>query len=568
MSILILCATVVLMTNFVVSPPPAYVTSTRPTIRLSDQEFEHIIKDEQEKTQKDHQPPPDDKTMINLDIEYNRYLREVVETLEKDDAFRKKLETADEADIRTGKIADELEYVGHHIRSKLDELKRQELNRLREIARIAYADSGHESSIFGPGHVDHQNPHSFEKNDLQQLIQQVAKDLEDADKKRKQLFKEYEMQKHFEREQKLKQMTEKEREQFLTQEKKFETEREMKHKLNPMHRPGSKKQLEEVWEKQDEMEGENFNPRTFFAIHDIDGNGFWDEEELKALFIRELDKLYQQGMTKADLMEKAEEMERMREHVFNEIDQNRDRLISWEEFKSMSEQPNFEKDEGWKTIDQNEIYTSEELKKFEEHRQQQIDQMILNGHIPQYPPEYYQYHPNIPNPSLNHGPVYQANSNYQQPQHMGYPQQPGQPQHNQQVPYQQQLNQGQEQFQQPQQQPQQHYQQQQQYQQQPQPQQQQYQQQPQPQQQQSQQPAIPQNAVPQQLDKTEQKSKASEDQQQINQQYAPSQQKYQVINSDSVKLQNTGRLNDVNSNQILKKQKENYGKTVHMNLNS
>jgi len=42
------------------------------------------------------------------------------------------------------------------------------------------------------------------------------------------------MQKHFEREQKLKQMTEKEREQFLTQEKKFETEREIKHKLNPV----------------------------------------------------------------------------------------------------------------------------------------------------------------------------------------------------------------------------------------------------------------------------------------------------------------------------------------------
>lgn len=86
-------------------------------------------------------------------------------------------------------------------------------------------------------------------------------------------------------------------------------------------------------------------------------------------------------MPQADLMEKAEEMERMREHVFNEVDLNRDRLISWEEFKRMSEQPNFEKDEGWKTIDQNEIYTNEELKQFEQQRQQQIDQMIKNGHV-------------------------------------------------------------------------------------------------------------------------------------------------------------------------------------------
>lgn len=55
---------VVLMVNFVVSPPPAYVVSTRPTVRLSDQEFEHIIKDEQENPPK-KQPPPDEKTLVS-----------------------------------------------------------------------------------------------------------------------------------------------------------------------------------------------------------------------------------------------------------------------------------------------------------------------------------------------------------------------------------------------------------------------------------------------------------------------------------------------------------------------
>lgn len=57
--------------------------------------------------------------------------------------------------------------MGHHIRSKLNELKRQELNRLRKIARKVYGDSG-------PGHVDHENPYSFEKSDLLKLIQQVC----------------------------------------------------------------------------------------------------------------------------------------------------------------------------------------------------------------------------------------------------------------------------------------------------------------------------------------------------------------------------------------------------------
>lgn len=53
-----------LLINYAVSPPPAYVTNTRPTVRLSDQEFEHIIKDELDKTQKNHQPPPDEKTLV------------------------------------------------------------------------------------------------------------------------------------------------------------------------------------------------------------------------------------------------------------------------------------------------------------------------------------------------------------------------------------------------------------------------------------------------------------------------------------------------------------------------
>lgn len=55
-----------LIVNFVISPPPAYVTSTRPTVRLSDQEFDHIIKDEREETKKNLQPPPDEKTLVRI----------------------------------------------------------------------------------------------------------------------------------------------------------------------------------------------------------------------------------------------------------------------------------------------------------------------------------------------------------------------------------------------------------------------------------------------------------------------------------------------------------------------
>lgn len=34
-----------------------------------------------------------------------------------------------------------------------------------------------------------------------------------------------------------------------------------------LHHPGSKQQLEEVWEKQDHMEDQDFDPKTFFYLH-------------------------------------------------------------------------------------------------------------------------------------------------------------------------------------------------------------------------------------------------------------------------------------------------------------
>lgn len=72
---------------------------------------------------------------MDLGIKYEKYLREVIQALETDEGFRKKLETADVEDIKTGKIAEQLQFVDHNIRSQLDELKREEVNRLRKYAR-------------------------------------------------------------------------------------------------------------------------------------------------------------------------------------------------------------------------------------------------------------------------------------------------------------------------------------------------------------------------------------------------------------------------------------------------
>jgi len=59
----------------------------------------------------------------------------------------------------------------------LDELKRQELERLRHIAVQQHEqDNGYERKHMKiPTHVDHNNPHTFEAEDLHKLIVQVRK---------------------------------------------------------------------------------------------------------------------------------------------------------------------------------------------------------------------------------------------------------------------------------------------------------------------------------------------------------------------------------------------------------
>ncbi|XP_069686491.1 nucleobindin-2 isoform X2 [Periplaneta americana] len=321
-----------------------------------------------------------------LMVEYDRYLKEVVTALESDPEFKTKLEKAEEGDIRSGKIAMELEYVNHHVRTKLDEIKRSELERLRHLAIKEYElrngmDTDHMK--VPPEHLDYANPHTFEAEDLRKLILKTTADLEEADRKRRQEFKEYEMQKEFEKQEKLKDLDEEHKKQMLQEIE----EREKKHKQHePLHHPGSKQQLEEVWEKQDHMENQEFNPKTFFHLHDLDGNGVWDANEVKALFLKELDKMYTPGATEDDMRERVEELERMREHVFKEADVNNDSLISYQEFLTQTQKAEFEKDPGWEGLDEQQIYTQDEYKEFEKRRQEEIQRLIAQGVFPAHHP--------------------------------------------------------------------------------------------------------------------------------------------------------------------------------------
>ncbi|XP_053953903.1 nucleobindin-2 [Anastrepha ludens] len=398
----------------------------------------------EEKLEKGSVPATPD---VETALEYERYLKEVVDALESDVEFRKKLDKAPEADIRSGKIAQELEYVNHHVRSKLDEIKREEVERLRKLVNKEFElendiDRDHLKVL---QHLDHHNEHTFEIEDLRKLIKKTSEDLAEADRKRREEFKEYEMQKEFEKENKLKEMTEEERKKFEQEEK----EKEEKHqKHEKVHHPGNKAQLEDVWEKQDQMDKKDFDPHTFFMMHDVDGNGYWDEVEVKALFIKELDKVYQSGLPEDDMRERAEEMERMREHVFEETDTNRDGLISFQEFLEQTKRDEWHKDPEWETVDEKPQYTHDEYLEFERRRQEEIQRMVAQGLLPPHPNMPQGYYPNGQHDTYqvngqHQVPVGQQQMHYQQPQQQHIQQQQQYAQQQQQYVQHQQQFQGQ-----------------------------------------------------------------------------------------------------------------------------
>uniref|UniRef100_A0A182PHJ1 EF-hand domain-containing protein n=1 Tax=Anopheles epiroticus TaxID=199890 RepID=A0A182PHJ1_9DIPT len=366
-------------------------------------------------------------------IEYNKYLQEVVNVLESDPVFAEKLQKAAESDIRSGVIAQELEYVGHHVRSRLDELKRMELQRLKELAtkQFELTNEIDRDHLKISEHLDHSNPHTFEIDDLKKLILKTSQDLQENDRRRREEFKQYELQKEFEKQEKLRNLDEQHRKEYEEELKRQQAKHDNHEKI---HHPGNKAQLEEVWEKQDHMDGQDFDPKTFFMLHDLDGNNMWDENEVKVLFINELNKMYQAGAPEDDMKERAEEMERMREHVFKEADTNKDGLISYEEFIEQTKRDEFQKDPGWDTVDHEPQFTHEEYLEFERRRQEEIQRLVAEGKLPP--------HPNMPqgyHPDANGG--YQVHPNaipQQQVPHYQQPQQHQQQQHHQQQHYQQQ----------------------------------------------------------------------------------------------------------------------------------
>uniref|UniRef100_A0A671XEZ4 Nucleobindin-1 n=1 Tax=Sparus aurata TaxID=8175 RepID=A0A671XEZ4_SPAAU len=295
---------------------------------------------------------------------YDRYLREVIEVLETDPHFREKLQTANTEDIKNGRLSKELDLVSHHVRTRLDELKRQEVSRLRMLlkAKLDTLQMDHASLLKQFEHLDPHNQNTFEAKDLELLISTATKDLENYDAERHEEFKRYEMLKEHERREYLKSLDQEKRER----EEKRMQELKDKHRQHPkVNVPGSVAQLREVWEETDGLDPQEFNPKTFFKLHDTNEDDVLDEQELEALFTKELEKVYDPKNEEDDMMEMEEERLRMREHVMKNVDTNKDRLVSLEEFLKSTEKREFNNPREWETLDTKPLYTEEELVRFE-----------------------------------------------------------------------------------------------------------------------------------------------------------------------------------------------------------
>jgi len=308
----------------------------------------------------------DDDTKKQIqDYEYHRYLAEVIDKLQQDPDFKKKVHNLTEDDIKAGKILEHVDLLDHDVRRKLDEVKRNEIKYQHELINQKRLHMTKEKrNEWNPVH--HENNETFESEDLKLLIRKHHRLMEETDQERRKQFKAHLMGEAHKRRTLMKNMTDSQKVEFM---KKYKESQHKDHEK--MHAPGHKAQLMETWEKEDNLDPEAFDEKTMFHLHDKNGDGYLDVYELGTLFLHDINKVYNDSDPETDIMH-DEEIERMREGVMASLDKDQDGLVSMDEFMNERNDPDYEKDDEWKPIEEDEEYTDEEMDAYEkEHPDQE-----------------------------------------------------------------------------------------------------------------------------------------------------------------------------------------------------
>jgi len=311
----------------------------------------------------DHVEMTDEERQLKeqQDMEYYRYITQIFSEMQNDPKLSQALENLTSSDMHAGGIIDHLHLAEHDVRMRLDEIKRMEIERQREMIRQKrIALEKKDGNEWHPMH--HENKETFETEDLMKLAKKHAHMLSSLEKDRKREFKLYEMKKEYDKKEKLKKMSTKEQEEFINHEKQREEEGK-KHER--VHEPGSEAQMHETWEKDDDLDPESFDVKTLFNLHDKNGDGYLDLFELETTLLSEVDKVYNESDPETDPRERQEELERMSEHMMDSIDEDKDNLISMDEWlHHSSEDKSYKDDEEWKPLTEEDQYTTEEYEEY------------------------------------------------------------------------------------------------------------------------------------------------------------------------------------------------------------
>jgi len=308
---------------------------------------------------------------IDTGLFYDEYLQKVIKVLEEDPEFREKMANVNFEEIKVATFSKELNNVAKHVRDKLDDIKRKEIDRIRKLlkakSQMAEGKKINHKQLINEmaGHLDHFNADTFQAKDLEKLIDQATNDLKEYDVERHEKFKEYEMQKALEEELKMSKMNELEKKQY--EENLIKKKKAHKKQAQNLPHPFSRKFLLDIWNTYDHLKGEDFQPKTFFMLHDVNGDKYLDAYELEAIFQYELDKIY--DPENDDLREMEEERANMREHVMKEVDTDKDGAVSLDEFIKYTKTKEFERPSNeyqWidEMIEDGDIFSEDDLRKY------------------------------------------------------------------------------------------------------------------------------------------------------------------------------------------------------------
>jgi len=276
-----------------------------------------------------------DESVIPTKTEYERYLDQVLLVFKNDEKIKTILMGATSADIKNGIVERTLSRIHPDIRTKLDEVKRSIISEYKQKLKKAKLDDNIPKDLY-----------KFSDDDLKHLLKERQERLKSMDETRRKQFHKYELEKELKHKMMLRAMNEYDRK--VQEALDAENVDKMKENQKKLHHPGNKKAMEEAW-MADGFDKESFNPKTFFKLHDLNGDNEWDPFELEAVFEKEVEALFE-GLNDIDEREKSEEVSRMREHVVKHLDANEDGMVGLEEFLAFAKGKEFDHEDPWDTV--------------------------------------------------------------------------------------------------------------------------------------------------------------------------------------------------------------------------